>query len=88
MRDIGHTAHTRELPEKPHGYGPQLHLLDDAVAFTLLAKLCEAGTGQPDFNRLIVRLYERLLDAALVSLAARAERTIRSMFGRNLIDNL
>ena len=67
MRDIGHTAHTRELPEKPHGYGPQLHLLDDAVAFTLLAKLCEAGTGQPDFNRLIVRLYERLLDAAPVS---------------------
>ncbi|MCO4744085.1 MAG: uracil phosphoribosyltransferase [Proteobacteria bacterium] len=76
MRDIGHTGHTREFPEKAHGYGPNVHLLDDAVSFSLLAKLCEARTGQPHFNRLIVRLYERLLDAAAVRILPRVERTV------------
>lgn len=76
MRDIGHTAHTTEIPEKAHGYGPNVHLLDDAVCFSLLARLCEARTGQPDFNRIIRRLYERLLDAALLSLVPRVERTV------------
>ncbi|TNE83930.1 MAG: uracil phosphoribosyltransferase [Deltaproteobacteria bacterium] len=76
MRDIGHIGHTRELPEKPHGYGPNVHILDDAVAFTLLARLCEGKTAQPDFNRIIRVLYERLLDAVLVSVMPRAERTV------------
>lgn len=76
MRDIAHTGHTRDNPEKPHGYGPNVHILDDAVAFTLLARLCEARTGQPDFNRLITKLYEHLLDAALRALVPRVERTV------------
>jgi uracil phosphoribosyltransferase len=52
-------------PEIEHKYGPQVHLLDDPVAWTLLARLCARETVQPEVGRLVRALYERLAEVVL-----------------------
>jgi uracil phosphoribosyltransferase len=47
-------------PEIEHRYGANVHLLDDPVGWTLLARLCAKGTEQPEVGRLVRTLYERL----------------------------
>ena len=47
-------------PEIPHSYGPTVHLLDDPVAWTLLARASALETGMPEVGRLIRTLYEDL----------------------------
>lgn len=46
--------------EIEHAYGEQIHLLDDPLALTWLARLCAIETMQPDVTRLMRRLYEYL----------------------------
>lgn len=46
-------------PEIEHRYGAHVHLIDDPVAWTLLARLCaRETTGQPEVGRLVRSLYE------------------------------
>ena len=44
----------------PHRYGPDVHLIDDPVAWTLLARLCARETAQPEVGRLVRTLYEMM----------------------------
>ena len=50
--------------EIDHRYGPNVHLIDDPLAWTQLARLCARETGQPHVGRLVRTLYERLSEVA------------------------
>jgi uracil phosphoribosyltransferase len=66
-------AQSRYKPvEIVHRYGPKVHLIDDPLSFTQLARLCAKETGQPQVGRLVRVLYERL---AQIVLAAEFPRT-------------
>ena len=47
-------------PEIDHRYGPNVHLVDDPVAWTLLARASARETGMPEVGRLVRTLYEDL----------------------------
>ena len=57
----------RRAGEIEHHYGDRVHVLDDIVALTQLARLCSPKTEQPQFNHLIVTLYRRLLQAVVAT---------------------
>jgi len=59
-------------PEIDHCYGPNVHLLDDPAAWTLLARLCARDTHQPEVGRLLRRLYEWLARAVIATELPRA----------------
>jgi uracil phosphoribosyltransferase len=48
------------VAEVEHHYGPNVHVIDDPVAWTLLSRACARETGQPEVGRLIRSLYEDL----------------------------
>jgi len=47
--------------EITHHYGDTIHVLDDPLALSLLAKLCDRDTVQPAINRLVSALYRQLV---------------------------
>ena len=53
------------MPHRPneleHRYGDHVHILQDPLANTLLAKLCSDDTQQPEVNRLVSALYRDLV---------------------------
>jgi uracil phosphoribosyltransferase len=53
--------------EIEHRYGPNVHLLDDPLAWTQLARLCARDTMQPEVGRLVRVLYERLAEVVLAA---------------------
>ena len=53
--------------EIPHEYGDRVHLLDDPLAQTFLARLCARETGQPEVGRIVRRLYEHLTWAVVAA---------------------
>ena len=61
MKDISHQSLPFHLNEIEHEYGDRVHILSDPFAATQLARLCSSTTHQPTINRLVRRLYERLL---------------------------
>lgn len=58
--------------EIEHRYGPNVHLLDDPLCWTLLARLCAADTKQPDIGRLVRSLYEQLAHVVVAAEFPRA----------------
>jgi uracil phosphoribosyltransferase len=58
--------------EIEHRYGPNVHLLDDPLAYTLLARLCSHETVQPEVGRLLRFLYEKLAECVLAAEFPRA----------------
>ena len=54
-------------PEIEHRYGPNVHILDDPLALTLLAKLCSQQTMQPEINRLVAALYRQMVSTVITS---------------------
>lgn len=48
-------------PQIDHRYGEKIHVLDDPLALSLLAKLCAQETLQPEINRLVAALYRQLV---------------------------
>src|SRR5580658_5029901 len=72
MPEIAYAQSRFRPTEVPHEYGPNVHLLDDPLAWTLLATLCARDTQQPQLGRLVRLLYERL---AQVVVAAELPRT-------------
>lgn len=72
MPETAYSKSRYRPPEIDHRYGPNVHLLDDPVAWTLLARLCSKATQQPEIGRLVRALYENLAHAVL---AAQLERT-------------
>jgi len=72
---MGENAYTQSRyrpSEIAHAYGPNVHLLDDPLSWTQLARLSARETTQPAVGRLVRVLYERL---AQVVLAAEFPRT-------------
>lgn len=61
--------------EIEHRYGKQIHILRDPLALSLLAKLCQKGTLQPEISRLVVELY-RVLVHEVVAAEFPRERAI------------
>lgn len=55
------------VPEIEHRYGPNVHLLDDPLAWTQLARLCARETVQPEVGQLVRALYQRLAQVVLAS---------------------
>ena len=51
--------------EIAHRYGDHVHLIDDPLAWTQLARLCARETMQPEVGRLVKVLYERLSEIVL-----------------------
>ena len=47
--------------ELDHRYYPEIHILDDLVATTMLARVRDRETKQPELNRLITELYRFLI---------------------------
>jgi uracil phosphoribosyltransferase len=62
MPELAYQKSRYRPPEIEHRYGPNVHLLDDPLAWTLLARLCARDTFQPDVGRLVRSLYERLAE--------------------------
>jgi uracil phosphoribosyltransferase len=67
MVDAAYAESRFKPPEIQHRYGPEVHLLDDPLAWTLLSRVCSPETGQPDVGRLIRTLYEMLARVVLAS---------------------
>src|SRR5580693_3158030 len=59
-------------PEIDHRYGPNVHLLDDPVAWTRFARLCARETQQPEVGRLVRVLYAQLSHVVLAAELPRA----------------
>jgi uracil phosphoribosyltransferase len=59
--DVQYHALRYAPAEIEHRYGPQVHILADPLALTLLGALCSKGVTQPRVSRLIERLYQTLL---------------------------
>lgn len=72
MIDVAYAESRFRGPEIPHRYGDRVHLLDDPLAWTLLARACSPDTGQPDVGRLVRMLYEMLARTVLAAEFPRA----------------
>lgn len=65
MVEIAYAQSRYRAPEIEHKYGPNVHLLDDPVCWTQLARLCARETIQPEVGRLVSALYQRLAQVVL-----------------------
>jgi uracil phosphoribosyltransferase len=72
MVDVAYAESRFRPAEIAHRYGAGVHLLDDPLAWTLLARAGAPETVQPDVGRLIGMLYQML---ARVVLAAELPRS-------------
>lgn len=72
MVDAAYAESRFRAPEIVHGYGDRVHLLDDPLAWTLLARAGSPETGQPDVGRLIRMLYEQLARTVIAAELPRA----------------
>ncbi len=72
MPETAYAQSRYKHPEIEHRYGPQVHLLDDPVAWTLLARACARECVQPEVGRLVRVLYERLAEVVLATEFPRA----------------
>jgi uracil phosphoribosyltransferase len=62
--------------EIEHRYGSSVHLLDDPLAWTQLARLCARDTAQPEVGRLVRALYERLAEVVVAAEFPRARMDV------------
>jgi uracil phosphoribosyltransferase len=62
--------------EIEHRYGPNVHILKDPLALSLLATLCARGTIQPEISRLVVELYRVLVHEVVAAEFPRRQMAI------------
>ena len=62
------------LSQIEHRYGENVHLLNDLVSASLLARLCRIETVQPQVDQLVQALYTQLFIAASNQELARKQR--------------
>ncbi len=67
MPDVAYAESRFRAAEIDHRYGPNVHLLDDPLALSLLGRACSPDTGQPDVGRLVHTLYEMLARTVLAA---------------------
>jgi uracil phosphoribosyltransferase len=76
MSDIQYAQLPSPARGLSHGYGDRVHLLSDPWSMSLLARLCQECTVQPEVNRLVGSLYERLLVNVAGSILLRTTTTL------------
>lgn len=67
MRESAYRKSAFRPLEIPHRYGEHVHLLDDPLAWTLLARAGAPKVGQPEVGRLVRTLYERLVHVVIAA---------------------
>jgi uracil phosphoribosyltransferase len=67
MSDSAYSGYVYRLPELPHAYGPNVHLLADPVLLTQLARLCRPEVVQPEVTRLVRDMYRALARLVLAN---------------------
>ncbi|MEB2310661.1 MAG: uracil phosphoribosyltransferase [Sorangiineae bacterium] len=65
MTDAAYLRSRYSHPELEHRYGEQVHLLDDPLGWTLLARAGAPEVGQPEVGRLVSALYQALVRAVI-----------------------
>ena len=65
MSESAYAKSRYRAPEIEHRYGPSVHLIDDPLSWTQLARLCARDTFQPELGRLVRVLYERLAEVVI-----------------------
>ena len=67
----------QSLPTTGHGiahqYGPRVHLMSNAHAMSMLARVCKPTTVQPEVNHLVASLYDQLIGAVSSHLLRRVD---------------
>jgi uracil phosphoribosyltransferase len=95
MRDAIYENLQYRLPEQPHRYGPNVHLVGSPYLLSLLANLCAKDTGQPQVNTLVRTIYGELVTLAvntefprkLASIPTRMiEHTPRGIYQGDILD--
>lgn len=71
MTETAYVKSRYRPPEIEHRYGPNVHLLDDPVAWTRLARFCAADTRQPEVGELLRALYTQLAHVVVATELAR-----------------
>src|SRR4029079_4270895 len=74
MVESAYATSRYKAPEIEHRYGPNVHLLDDPLAWTQLARLCARDTIQPEVGPLVGKLYENTAARAVRAPALREAR--------------
>ncbi|HXN30742.1 MAG TPA: uracil phosphoribosyltransferase [Polyangiaceae bacterium] len=67
MSEAAYATSRFRPPEIEHRYGPNVHLLDDPLAWTRLARFCARDTQQPEVGRLLRALYQQLAQAVVAA---------------------
>ena len=67
MVESAYTQSWFKPSEIEHKYGSHVHLLDDPLAWTQLARLCARETIQPEVGQLVRALYEKLAQVVLAA---------------------
>jgi uracil phosphoribosyltransferase len=67
MRERAYERYTYAVPEMPHQYGDGVHLLADPILFTMLARLGQPETVQPEVTWLIRDIYETLVRVVIAN---------------------
>jgi uracil phosphoribosyltransferase len=67
MTETAYVKSRYRPPEIEHRYGPNVHLLDDPLAWTRLARFCARETQQPEVGRLLRALYQQLAQAVIAA---------------------
>lgn len=78
MLDQQHAENRYKLSQIAHHYGEQVHILDDPLATTQLARLCCEDTIQPEINDLVESLYKTLTREVINAELPRVRRKIVS----------
>jgi len=61
MLEQAYQGYRYQLPELPHAYGEQVHLLADPVLLSQLARLCRPEVVQPEITVLVRDIYHCLV---------------------------
>lgn len=61
MLEQAYRGYVYRLPELPHTYGPNVHLLADPVLLSQLARLCQPQVVQPEVTTLVRDMYHGLV---------------------------
>jgi len=78
MSDSAYQKSRYRPPEIEHRYGERVHLLDDPLGWTLLARAGAPEMGQPEVGRLIGMLYTSLVEAVIASELPRERVAIKT----------
>ncbi len=78
MSDVAYLQSRFRPPELTHRYGDRVHLLDDPLAWTLLARACAPEVGQPEVGRLVATLYQGLVQGVIAAELPRERASVKT----------